>query len=156
MYELQLHGIELESALGPEPVVVLGDRYELQQVLLNLVTNAVQAVSALRAGTARARSRSRPPARTATAVLRVRDTGPGVPPHLIPHLFTPFFTTKAPGQGTGLGLSLSYGLVKAHGGELVYEAPPGGRRGVPGDPAGARRAGPLPRGRSPSRAGRPR
>src|SRR4029078_6973260 len=60
------------------------------------------------------------------AVLRVRDNGPGVPPHLVPHLFTPFFTTKSPGQGTGLGLSLSYGLVKAHGGELVYEAPPEG------------------------------
>ena len=81
-------------------------------------------------------------------MLRVRDTGPGVPPHLIPHLFTPFFTTKSPGQGTGLGLSLSYGLVKAHGGELVYEAPAGGRRGVPGDPAGARRVGAAARGRA--------
>ena len=50
VYELQLHGIELESALSPEPIVVLGDRYELQQVLLNLVTNAVQAVSQLPAG----------------------------------------------------------------------------------------------------------
>jgi CheY-like chemotaxis protein len=56
-------------------------------------------------------------------VLRVADTGTGVPPHLVPHLFTPFFTTKAPGEGTGLGLSLSYGLVKAHGGVLTYDAP---------------------------------
>ena len=52
VYELQLHGIELESELSPEPVVVLGDRYELQQVLLNLVNNAVQAVSQLEAGAA--------------------------------------------------------------------------------------------------------
>ena len=59
-------------------------------------------------------------------MLRVRDSGPGVPPHLISYLFTPFFTTKAPGEGTGLGLSLSYGLVKAHGGILAYEAPPEG------------------------------
>ena len=58
VYELQLHGIELESALSPEPIVVLGDRYELQQVLLNLVTNAVQAVSGLPAGTRRGGSRS--------------------------------------------------------------------------------------------------
>jgi CheY-like chemotaxis protein len=60
------------------------------------------------------------------AVLRVRDTGPGVAPQHASSLFTPFFTTKAAGQGTGLGLSLSYGLVKAHGGELSYEAPPEG------------------------------
>ena len=56
VYELQLHGIELEQALSPEPVVVLGDRYELQQVLLNLITNAVQAVSGLPPGPAAARS----------------------------------------------------------------------------------------------------
>jgi CheY-like chemotaxis protein len=59
-------------------------------------------------------------------VLRVRDSGPGVPPHLVSYLFTPFFTTKAPGAGTGLGLSLSYGLVKAHGGILDYQARPEG------------------------------
>ena len=125
MYELQLHGIDLESVTGPNPVVVLGDRHELQQVLLNLVTNAVQAVSVLDQGRVR-RIRLEITRQDGDAVLRVRDTGPGVPPHLIPHLFTPFFTTKSPGQGTGLGLSLSYGLVKAHGGELVYEAPPEG------------------------------
>jgi two-component system NtrC family sensor kinase len=125
MYELQLHGIELESDLSPEPTVVLGDRYELQQVLLNLVTNAVQAVSGLEPGKPRritlATTRS-----NGEAILCVRDTGPGVPPHLVPYLFTPFFTTKGPGEGTGLGLSLSYGLVKAHGGVLEYEAPPDG------------------------------
>jgi two-component system NtrC family sensor kinase len=125
MYELQLHGIELESVTGPSPVVVLGDRHELQQVLLNLVTNAVQAVSGLDQGRAR-KIRLEITRQEMDVVLRVRDTGPGVPPHLVPHLFTPFFTTKSPGQGTGLGLSLSYGLVKAHGGELVYEAPPEG------------------------------
>jgi len=122
MYELQLHGIELDSALSPEPVVVRGDRYELQQVLLNLVTNAVQAVSLLPPGRPR-RIRLTTERHEAEAVLRVCDTGSGVPPHLVPHLFTPFFTTKAPGEGTGLGLSLSYGLVKAHGGLLTYEPP---------------------------------
>jgi two-component system, NtrC family, sensor kinase len=123
MYELQLHGIELESDFNPEPVVVLGDRYELQQVLLNLVNNAVHAVSQLEAGRPR---RIRLETRLqggATAILRVCDSGPGVPPHLVNYLFTPFFTTKAPGEGTGLGLSLSYGLVNAHGGVLTYEAP---------------------------------
>jgi two-component system, NtrC family, sensor kinase len=121
-YELQLHGIDLDSVLSPEPVVVLGDRYELQQVLLNLVTNAVQAVSTLEPERERhitlITSRSE-----GEAVLQVRDNGHGVAKHLAPYLFTPFFTTKAPGEGTGLGLSLSYGLVKAHGGDLTYEPP---------------------------------
>ncbi|HWB40769.1 MAG TPA: ATP-binding protein [Gemmatimonadales bacterium] len=120
VYELQHHGIELESVLSPEPVVVLGDRYELQQVLLNLVNNAVHAVSQLETGRPR-RIRLETSVQQGTAVLRVCDSGPGVPPHLASYLFTPFFTTKAPGEGTGLGLSLSYGLVKAHGGVLAYE-----------------------------------
>src|SRR3954464_242778 len=120
MYELQLHGIELESELSPTPPVVLGDRYDLQQVLLNLITNAVQAVAGLEPDRPRAIMLSTARA-NGEAVLRVRDTGPGVPKHLAPYLFTPFFTTKGPGEGTGLGLSLSYGLVKAHGGALTYE-----------------------------------
>jgi two-component system, NtrC family, sensor kinase len=122
-YELQLHGIDLDSELSPEPVTVLGDRYELQQVLLNLVTNAVQAVTALEPGGER-RIRLITSRMDGEALLRVWDNGPGVPRHLAPYLFTPFFTTKAPGEGTGLGLSLSYGLVKAHGGDLTYEPPP--------------------------------
>jgi two-component system NtrC family sensor kinase len=126
VYELQLHGIELDTEMSPEPVIVLGDRYELQQVLLNLVTNAVQAVSSVPVGRPRRITLSTECAE-AEALLRVRDNGPGVPKHLAPYLFTPFFTTKAPGEGTGLGLSLSYGLVKAHGGDLTYEpAPEGG------------------------------
>ncbi len=122
VYELKLHGIELEQTLDVGPVVVLGDRYELQQVLLNLITNAVQAVSGLAPGRPRkvVVTTSR---QDGEAMLRVRDTGPGVPPQHASHLFTPFFTTKAPGQGTGLGLSLSYGLIQSHGGVLSYEPP---------------------------------
>jgi CheY-like chemotaxis protein len=56
----------------------------------------------------------------------VRDTGDGVPPEHVANLFTPFFTTKPAGQGTGLGLSLSYGLIQAHGGTLAYEEGPDG------------------------------
>ncbi len=125
MYELQLHGIELETMLSPEPLVVRGDRHELQQVLLNLVTNAAQAVSGLPPGRLR-RVQLITERHDGEAVLRVRDSGPGVPAHLVPHLFTPFFTTKAPGEGTGLGLSLSYGMVKAHGGLLAHEPTPEG------------------------------
>jgi two-component system NtrC family sensor kinase len=122
VYEMQLHGIELEQALSADPVVVLGDRHELQQVLLNLITNAVQAVSGLPPG-ARRRIAITTTREEGQAILRVRDTGPGVAPQHASALFTPFFTTKAAGQGTGLGLSLSYGLVKAHDGVLSYEPP---------------------------------
>ena len=122
VYELQLHGIDLNSELSPDPVIVLGDRYELQQVLLNLITNAVQAVTSLPSEQNR-RITLLTSREDGEGVLRVRDNGPGVPKHLAPYLFTPFFTTKAPGEGTGLGLSLSYGLVKAHGGDLTYEQP---------------------------------
>jgi two-component system NtrC family sensor kinase len=157
VYELQLHGIELDSELSSDPVVVLGDRYELQQVLLNLVTNAVQAVIGLEPGRRRRitllTSRS-----NGEVLLRVCDNGPGVPRHLAPYLFTPFFTTKGPGEGTGLGLSLSYGLVKAHGGDLTYEPSPEGgaefrvtlpfyEAEVPAEVAPAAGANGRPRGR---------
>lgn len=125
-YDLKLRGVELETRLTTAPVTVLGDRYELQQVLLNLATNAVQALSELPAGTPRvlAIETSR---QEDLVVLSVRDTGPGVPAALVPYLFTPFFTTKGPGQGTGLGLSLSYGLIESHGGRLTFQpAPEGG------------------------------
>ena len=118
-YEMKLRGIELVSRLSPVPLTVMGDRYELQQVLLNLVTNAVQAVGDL--------PDTRPRVITVEtqrageqAQLVVRDSGAGVPADLVPYLFTPFFTTKEPGKGTGLGLSLSYGLVESHGGRLSY------------------------------------
>ncbi len=118
-YELKLRGIELDCRTDAAPVLVIADRYELQQVLLNLVTNAVQAVSALSAGQPR-RISLVTHRHEGDSELLVRDTGPGIPPSQVTHLFTPFYTTKAPGQGTGLGLYLSYGLVEAHGGRLVY------------------------------------
>jgi CheY-like chemotaxis protein len=96
-----------------------GDERRLTQVLLNLVGNAIKFTDAGEVAITAC-------AANGAFTVAVRDTGPGVPPHLVSYLFTPFFTTKAPGEGTGLGLSLSYGLVKAHGGVLTYEVPPEG------------------------------
>ena len=124
-YEIRLREIELVTELHPLPAVVMGDPHELQQVLLNLLTNAVQAIADLPPGrlrritieTARVEDR---------VILAVRDTGDGVPAEHVANLFTPFFTTKPAGQGTGLGLSLSYGLIQAHAGTLAYEEGPEG------------------------------
>lgn len=153
-YELHLRGIELIEARSPGELLVRGNRDELQQVLLNLVNNAVHAVRDLPPGAPR-RVSLITGTEAGQAVVRVRDTGAGVPEEVIPQLFTPFFTTKEPGKGTGLGLSLSYRIVESHGGRIWYQAGPGGgaefltsiplasREGevVPGAPPDARELG---------------
>ena len=125
-YELRIRAITLEEHLAPRPVEVDGDLYELQSVVLNLLTNAVQSVGStrlpgsglVRIDTAVSGSEAR---------LSVTDNGQGVNDEHVPMLFTPFFTTKEPGQGTGLGLSISYGIAEAHRGRLEYgHAPKGG------------------------------
>jgi two-component system NtrC family sensor kinase len=105
------------------------DRAQMQQVLLNLTQNAIQAIRetgqpgsidvAAEAGSGRD---GQPVVR-----LRITDSGPGVAPELRSQLFLPFFTTKAPGEGTGLGLSVSFGIVAAHGGRLWFEPGPNDR-----------------------------
>jgi two-component system NtrC family sensor kinase len=123
-YDLRLRDVETQVELAEDLPEVVGDRHALQQVVLNLLTNAGQAVGDLPADRPRC-------IRVETWAdgqvhLRVTDTGPGVPEHLERHLFTPFFTTKEPGQGTGLGLSISYSIVESHGGHINYERAPGG------------------------------
>ena len=116
-YELRLRGITLEEHLAERVITVLADRYELQQVVLNLLTNAVQAVAAADRATGGV-VRLETSVADGKAWLRVTDNGDGVRPEHVSLLFTPFFTTKDPGQGTGLGLSISYGIIEAHGGRL--------------------------------------
>lgn len=117
-HDVHRRGIELETALLPGSGTVLGDVHELQQVLLNLLTNAIHVLAQLPSDAAPRVTVST--ARTSRGIdISVRDTGPGIPPELRGQLFTPFFTTKGPDQGTGLGLSISYGIVKSHGGGLV-------------------------------------
>jgi two-component system NtrC family sensor kinase len=123
-YDLRLKDIEVHEDLATDLPDILGDRHALQQVALNLLTNAAQAV----AGNPPGRPR-RIHVRTwfdGDVRLRVADTGPGIPDEIAPHVFTPFFTTKEPGQGTGLGLSIAYSLVEAHGGRLTLEPSPDG------------------------------
>jgi two-component system NtrC family sensor kinase len=124
-YELHLRGIDLVEDRVQGPLLVRGNRDELQQVVLNLVNNAVQAVRDLPDGRPRRVTLSSS-VEGDLAVIGVRDSGPGVQDELVPQLFTPFFTTKDPGEGTGLGLSLSYRIVESHGGRLAYRGVPSG------------------------------
>lgn len=125
-YELRLRKVELELDLPGGLPPVQGDRHQLQQVVLNLLSNAVQAVS------------GNPPERPRVVRVRtagvgidqvslaVEDNGPGIPEQLVQQIFDPFFTTKDPGDGTGLGLSISFGIVEGHGGKIEVQRALGG------------------------------
>jgi two-component system NtrC family sensor kinase len=122
-YQFAEASVRGEQELAPELPAVLGDARQLQQVCLNLVTNAVHAMAEKGGGTLTLRSSHA----GGNVMLEVIDTGPGINPGARAHIFEPFFTTKGEGEGTGLGLSVSYGIVKAHGGAIeVVESGPGG------------------------------
>jgi signal transduction histidine kinase len=116
--------VTLVHAASPAPVLVAADSVQLQQVLTNLVMNAVQAMPGKGEVRLWADTVQRPApadveragAPRAWVVLHVRDTGSGIAPDVLPHVFEPFFTTKDVGEGTGLGLSVSWSLVRDHDG----------------------------------------
>ncbi|OLC09645.1 MAG: hypothetical protein AUH41_04625 [Gemmatimonadetes bacterium 13_1_40CM_66_11] len=139
-YDLKLKDISVERELSGALPDVFGDRHGLQQVVLNLLTNAAHAV----AENPRERSRQITVSTwfDGQVHLRVADTGPGIADEIVQSVFTPFFTTKEPGKGTGLGLSITYSIVESHGGQLVLEprSPRGGaafRVDLPPAPADA-------------------
>jgi len=102
----------IETELHDEPLPVRGIRSALEQVVVNLLQNA------LKFSPAGSRIFLRTRLREGTAVLEVDDEGPGIAAEDLPHLFEPFFTTAEPGEGTGLGLFVSYGIARDHGGDL--------------------------------------
>ena len=113
-YQLTSNRIQLEQSLAEDLPAVMGDARQLQQVCLNLVTNAIQAMAPMGCGTLTVTTR----AEGDEVILEVGDTGPGIADEVRAHIFEPFFTTKLEGEGTGLGLSVSYGIVSAHGGRI--------------------------------------
>ncbi|MBI1722396.1 MAG: response regulator [Gemmatimonadetes bacterium] len=122
-YELRSARVDLAVDVPPDLPGVLGDGQELQQVFLNLLVNAEHAVRG------RPEPRIRIEARAPSAgVVRVvvEDNGPGIPDDKLQLIFEPFYSTKPKGEGTGLGLSLSRGIVKEHHGELRAEHAEGG------------------------------
>lgn len=111
-HQLDKVGIHLQLDLQPEMARVKGNQGKLQQVFLNLVLNARDAMEAGGSLTVRTRSDS------GTATVEVSDTGQGIAPENLPRIYDPFFTTKVARKGTGLGLSVTYGIVQEHGGSI--------------------------------------
>jgi len=120
--EFDFNGIRLVAELAPL-APILGDTHQMQQVLLNLFSNATHAMKAAH-GRGVLTVRCGP--REGWATVEVEDDGPGIPPENLNRVFDPFFTTKGVGEGTGLGLSLSIGIVEAHGGTMQVANVPGG------------------------------
>jgi signal transduction histidine kinase len=117
-HQLGIHSIRVEQEIEPGLPNCKGNANQLQQVLMNLMINAQQAMAGS-SGTLRLSARKLEPG---AVELRVGDTGPGIPEEIQGKIFDPFFTTKPAGQGTGLGLSVTYGIVKEHGGEIRLES----------------------------------
>ena len=124
-YQLSTSNIDVERSLPNDLPAVVGDARQLQQVVLNLVTNAIQAMATGGRGALHVETS----ASGGQVHLDVTDTGPGITASARPHIFEPFFTTKREGEGTGLGLSVSYGIIAALGGriELADTGPSGSR-----------------------------
>jgi signal transduction histidine kinase len=108
--------IRLDKQLQPDLPALMVDRHMLEQVLMNLVLNATQAIKG--GGTVTIRTR----VAGETCLIEVQDTGCGIQPHVLSRIFDPFFTTKGVGEGTGLGLSVSLGIVERHGGRILVES----------------------------------
>ena len=124
-YQLRVDGIEVERELSRDLPAIEGDAHELEQVLVNLLTNAAHAIRGVsERGTVTLCTRAEP---CGTVVLEIRDSGPGIPEEVRARIFEPFFTTKSAGQGTGLGLSLVQAILSGHGGtiEALGHAEPG-------------------------------
>jgi len=108
--------ILLETGFGQGLPTIMVDRHMIEQVLMNLVLNAVQAMTD--GGTLTIRTS----VAEGVCLIEVRDTGSGIPPAILPRIFDPFFTTNREGEGTGLGLSVSLGIVERHGGRILVDS----------------------------------
>ncbi len=115
--QIVLSKIRVHQHIAPALAKVRGNRQELQQVVLNLIINSVQAMPAGGDLTLSAEQD-----KDNRINITVQDTGVGIPEEHLPHIFDPFFTTKDIGQGTGLGLSVSYGIIKKHGGRITVDS----------------------------------
>ncbi len=119
-HSLNMDLIYVYRVLGPDLPEVLANEERLRQVFLNIITNAQQAIK--KEGLIGIWTRYNPQKKEVEVLIG--DTGPGIPPEIMKKIFDPFFTTKDVGQGTGLGLSVSFGIVKDYGGNIDVQSPP--------------------------------
>ncbi len=119
LYEIKTKSIDLRTHFAELPPILCYPG-KINQVFLNVLINAVQASQ--QGGVIEVRTRPDETAPCGGVVIEVQDTGSGIKPEHLPHIFDPFFTTKQVGQGTGLGLSVSYGIVRDHGGSIEVES----------------------------------
>lgn len=122
-YEQRLSNIAILDALAAGLPQVFADPHQIQQVLLNLIINAEQAMM-MANGRGTLILRSWHDADADAVILEVNDDGPGVPDDVQPRIFDPFFTTKEVGKGTGLGLTVAYAIVQEHGGRISVKSQP--------------------------------
>lgn len=123
-YPLRMQEVRLSVSLAEELPLVFADPFQLQQVFINLLSNAEQAVVADGGPDRRIEVSSE--RRDGRILVSVTDSGGGIAPEHLPHIFNPFYTTKPKGIGTGLGLAISFGIVREHGGFIQAFTSPGG------------------------------
>ncbi len=115
--QIKMAGVELETEIPEKSLTILGNFNQLQQVLVNIIVNAIQAMENGGRLTVRLYQEN------SQGVIEISDTGPGIPEEVRKKIFDPFFTTKE--KGTGLGLSVSYSIVKKHKGDILVDSRPG-------------------------------
>ena len=128
-HQLKVHRIELELDLAPELPPIRADHNRLEQVFINLVTNAVDALDE-KAQTVddkdyRKKLWIRSQTQNGKVQIKVIDNGVGISEEVKNRIFEPFFTTKEVGKGTGLGVSISYGIIKDYDGTIDISSEPG-------------------------------
>jgi len=119
--QLHLRQIEVQLRFPSEDVIVIGNAIQMEQVFINLLTNARDAL----ADVTQKMITITCTVKTDVVNIHFCDTGPGIPAGLEQRIFDPFFTTKEVGAGTGLGLSITYGIIKEHQGSIAVESRPG-------------------------------
>jgi two-component system, NtrC family, sensor kinase len=118
--QARVRDVAIDLRLEPELPSIMGDRQQLKQVFLNLVLNALDAVT--KGGRIKIQAKCNP---SQWISVKIEDNGCGIPADVMPNIFDPFFTTKPVGKGTGLGLSVSHGIVSNHGGRIEVASEPG-------------------------------